>query len=35
MKRVGFDIGSTTIKCIVMDEKENILFKNMNVTILR
>ena len=27
MKRVGFDIGSTTIKCIVMDEKENILFK--------
>lgn len=27
MKRVGFDIGSTTIKCVVMDDKENILFK--------
>ena len=27
MKRVGFDIGSTTIKCIVIDEKENIIFK--------
>ena len=27
MKKIGFDIGSTTIKCIVMDEKENIIFK--------
>lgn len=27
MKRVGFDIGSTTIKCVVIDEKENIIFK--------
>lgn len=27
MKRVGFDIGSTTIKCVVLDEKDNILFK--------
>lgn len=27
MKRVGFDIGSTTIKCVVLDEKDNVLFK--------
>ncbi|MEE1126748.1 MAG: hypothetical protein UHZ05_00715, partial [Acutalibacteraceae bacterium] len=26
MKRIGLDIGSTTIKCIVMDEEGNILF---------
>ena len=26
MKRIGLDIGSTTIKCIVMDEEGKILF---------
>ena len=28
MLKVGLDIGSTTIKCVVLDEKENILFKD-------
>lgn len=27
MKRIGLDIGSTTIKCVVIDENDNILFK--------
>ena len=26
MKRIGIDIGSTTIKCVVLDENKNILF---------
>ena len=28
MLKVGLDIGSTTIKCVVLDEKENILYKD-------
>ena len=28
MKRIGLDIGSTTIKCIVTDENRNILFSD-------
>ena len=28
MKRVGIDVGSTTIKCVVTDENENIIFKS-------
>ena len=27
MKTIGLDIGSTTIKCIVFDEKDNIIFQ--------
>ena len=26
MKRLGLDIGSTTVKCVVADEAQNILF---------
>lgn len=26
--RIGLDVGSTTLKCVVLDEKENILFKS-------
>lgn len=25
--KIGFDVGSTTIKCIVLDEKDEIIFK--------
>lgn len=28
MKRIGLDIGSTTIKCVVLDENGNILFSD-------
>ncbi len=28
MHKVGIDIGSTTIKCVVIDEQENILYKD-------
>lgn len=28
MKRVGLDIGSTTVKCVVIDEEEKILFSS-------
>ena len=28
MKRVGLDVGSTTIKCVVTDENDNIIFKS-------
>ena len=27
MVRVGLDIGSTTVKCVVLDEDSNILYK--------
>ena len=27
MVRVGLDIGSTTVKCVVIDKDNNILFK--------
>ena len=26
MKKIGLDVGSTTLKCVVLDEKENIVF---------
>ena len=26
MKRLGLDLGSTTVKCVVLDEEENIVF---------
>ena len=26
MKKIGLDVGSTTIKCVVLDEKNNILY---------
>ncbi len=28
MYRIGFDVGSTTLKCVVIDESNNILYKN-------
>ncbi|MBE5937853.1 MAG: 2-hydroxyglutaryl-CoA dehydratase [Lachnospiraceae bacterium] len=28
MKRIGLDIGSTTIKCVVLDEKNNIVYSD-------
>lgn len=28
MKRIGLDLGSTTIKCVVMDEQENIIYRD-------
>ena len=27
MVRIGLDIGSTTVKCVVLDEDNNILYK--------
>ena len=26
MKRIGLDVGSTTVKCVVLDEKQNIVW---------
>ena len=26
--KIGLDIGSTTIKCVVLDENENIVYKS-------
>ena len=28
MKRLGLDIGSTTIKCVVLDENDNIVYSS-------
>ena len=28
MMKIGLDVGSTTIKCVVLDEKENILYQS-------
>ena len=28
MLRLGLDVGSTTIKCVVLDEKDNIIYKD-------
>ena len=28
MMKIGLDVGSTTIKCVVLDEQENILYKS-------
>ena len=28
MKRLGIDVGSTTLKCVVMDEENNLLFSD-------
>ena len=28
MKTIGFDVGSTTLKCVVLDENENIVYKD-------
>ena len=28
MMRIGFDVGSTTLKCVVLDEKNNIVFSS-------
>lgn len=33
MKRLGIDIGSTTVKVAVIDEEHNILFSNTSVTL--
>ena len=26
MKRIGLDVGSTTVKCVVLDENDKIVF---------
>ena len=28
MKKLGLDIGSTTIKCVVLDEDEKIIYRS-------
>ena len=28
MYKIGIDVGSTTIKCVVLDEKHNIVYKS-------
>jgi activator of 2-hydroxyglutaryl-CoA dehydratase len=28
MLRLGLDVGSTTIKCVVLDEQDNIIYKD-------
>ena len=28
MMKIGLDVGSTTIKCVVLDEKENIVYQS-------
>ena len=28
MLRLGLDVGSTTIKCVVLDENDNIIYKD-------
>ena len=33
MKRLGIDIGSTTVKVAVIDEEHNIYFRNTSVTL--
>lgn len=32
MKRIGLDVGSTTVKCVVLDENSNIVFLHINDT---
>lgn len=31
MMRIGLDVGSTTLKCVVLNEQNEVLFKNMSV----
>ena len=28
MMKIGLDVGSTTIKCVVLDEQENIIYQS-------
>ena len=28
MYKIGIDVGSTTIKCVVLDENDNIVYKS-------
>jgi len=33
MLRLGLDVGSTTIKCVILDENDNIIYKTISVII--
>ncbi|MFR1214846.1 MAG: hypothetical protein ACLSCV_09230 [Acutalibacteraceae bacterium] len=35
MMKIGLDVGSTTIKCVVLDENEQICFESYEDTILK
>lgn len=33
MKKIGLDVGSTTIKCVILDEKNNLIYSDYKKTL--